>query len=52
MSLKRLNVEKNKGNLFFQNPPFPQKAHFPKGKKGVLIMSGHSISFKILYLIV
>ena len=38
MSLKRLNVEKNTGYLFFRNPPLPQISTFSLGQKGVLIM--------------
>ena len=34
MSLKRLNVEKNTGYLFFRNPPFPQISTFSLGQKG------------------
>ena len=34
MSLKRLNVEKNAGYLFFRNPPFPQIRTFSSGQKG------------------
>ena len=38
MSLERLNVEKNTGYLFFQNPPLPEISTFLVGQKGVLIM--------------
>ena len=34
MSLKRLNVEKNTGYLFFRNPPLPQISTFSLGQKG------------------
>ena len=34
MSLKRLNVEKNTGFLFFRNPPLPQISTFSLGQKG------------------
>ena len=34
MRLKRLNVEKNTGYLFFRNPPFPQISTFSLGQKG------------------
>ena len=34
MSLKRLNVEKNTGYLFFRNPPLLQISTFSLGQKG------------------
>ena len=34
MSLKRLNLEKNTGYLFFRNPPLPQISTFSFGQKG------------------
>ena len=34
MSLKRLNLEKNTGYLFFRNPPLPQISTFSLGQKG------------------
>ena len=33
MSLKRLNVEKNTGCLFFENPPLPQISTFSLEQK-------------------
>ena len=33
MSLKRLNVDKNTGYLFFRNPPLPQISTFLLGQK-------------------
>ena len=32
--VKRLNVEKNTGYLFLQNPPLPQISTFSVGQKG------------------
>ena len=34
MRLKRLNVEKNTGYLFYKNPPLPQISAFSLGQKG------------------
>ena len=33
MSLKRLNVEENKGSLLFRNPPLPKISTFSFGQK-------------------
>ena len=34
MCLRRLNVEKNTGYLFFRYPPLPQTSTFSLGQKG------------------